>query len=371
MAFLVGSKTVIDSQGIVQPLAGSNSGKNLLVGLSHTNSYGNGCGCCNMFIGECVADSNGNANVCWNHVIGNGAGRYLCSNNNFVAGLAAAQESRGLAGLTVIGNSAFKFGCGSGFWGGSNTLIGGCAGIYIATSGASLSAPGQYNVAVGPYAMAGESSGGTTGSCNIAIGSCTLWKTTSGCMNTAVGACAGNCITSGCCNVFIGYSAGGNCITTGSNNIDIGWYSLSSNGFYNLSGSSISTSTCNTIHMGNCNHSNACIRISWSVVSDIRYKCVWGNVTKGKSFLNSITPIEYSFKDRYTEELTDNIRRYGFSAQEILELEGDDNVIVSNNNPESLGLTSDYLIPIIVNAIKELSAENQALLARVEALESA
>jgi hypothetical protein len=55
-------------------------------------------------------------------------------------------------------------------------------------------------------------------------------------------------------------------------------------------------------------------------------------------------------------------QRYGFSAQEVLEAEGNNPVIVSDENPDLLQMTSDYMIPILVNAIKELSAEVDALI---------
>ena len=54
-------------------------------------------------------------------------------------------------------------------------------------------------------------------------------------------------------------------------------------------------------------------------------------------------------------------KRYGFFAQDILELEGSDNVIIDNEDPENLKYKGEHLVPILVNAIKELSAENTAL----------
>ena len=51
------------------------------------------------------------------------------------------------------------------------------------------------------------------------------------------------------------------------------------------------------------------------------------------------------------------MKKYGFSAQEILELEGDNNVIIDNHDPENLKLTELHLLPVLVNAIKELKAE--------------
>ena len=44
--------------------------------------------------------------------------------------------------------------------------------------------------------------------------------------------------------------------------------------------------------------------------------------------------------------------------------------LVDTNDPEHYSFGASGLIPIIVNAIKELDAENQELRARIEALEN-
>ena len=40
------------------------------------------------------------------------------------------------------------------------------------------------------------------------------------------------------------------------------------------------------------------------------------------------------------------------------------------NNPERLEAKQEHLIPVLVQAVKELSAQNEALVARITALES-
>jgi hypothetical protein len=124
--------------------------------------------------------------------------------------------------------------------------------------------------------------------------------------------------------------------------------------------------------MGNSSHACAQIQIAWTAVSDIRDKCIFGPVPHGRGFLSNVNPIAYAFKNRITNEITDppNKKRYGFSAQEIAALEGVEKVIVSDDTPDKLQITSDYLIPILVNAIKEMSAEIDQLKARIEAIES-
>jgi hypothetical protein len=123
--------------------------------------------------------------------------------------------------------------------------------------------------------------------------------------------------------------------------------------------------------MGNNDHTCAAIKIAWTVTSDVRDKHVFGCVPHGRDFLKGINPIKYSFKDRETNEITDETVRYGFSAQEVMELEGDAPVITNfMNGDEKLGLTNDYLLPVLVNAIKELDTENTSLRTRLEALEA-
>jgi hypothetical protein len=131
------------------------------------------------------------------------------------------------------------------------------------------------------------------------------------------------------------------------------------------------TTESNRIIMGNSSHTCAQIQIGWTTVSDIRDKCIFGNVPHGRGFLKKINPIEFAFKDRVTNEITDpnGKRRYGFSAQEILDAEGDKNVVVSNEDPDKLQVTNDYLIPILVNAVNELTVEVDELRARITAIE--
>jgi len=138
---------------------------------------------------------------------------------------------------------------------------------------------------------------------------------------------------------------------------------LSPSGLINITGS-------NCIVIGNASHTTACIQIAFGVASDIRDKHVFGCVQHGRDFLRNINPIKYSFKDRETNEITDERVRYGFSAQEVLELEGDENIIVQNINPDKLGITHDYLLPVLVNAIKELDAENTLLKAEIAAIKA-
>jgi len=54
-------------------------------------------------------------------------------------------------------------------------------------------------------------------------------------------------------------------------------------------------------------------------------------------------------------------------AQDVLELEGDNPVIVDTEDLDKLKLKESNLIPVLVNAIQELTAEVQTLKAKLEA----
>jgi hypothetical protein len=52
---------------------------------------------------------------------------------------------------------------------------------------------------------------------------------------------------------------------------------------------------------------------------------------------------------------------YGFKAQDILALEGDNNVIIDNEQPDHLKYKGEHLVPVLVNAIKELKSTKRRL----------
>jgi len=125
----------------------------------------------------------------------------------------------------------------------------------------------------------------------------------------------------------------------------------------------------NYISMGNSNVTNAYIKVAWTVTSDARDKSNFGEVPHGLSFVNQLSPCSYEFKLKREEDETDGFVRYGFKAQDILALEGDNPVIIDNQDPDSLRYRETVLIPILTKAIQELSTKLDAALARIETLE--
>jgi hypothetical protein len=282
------------------------------------------------------------------------------SNNNFI-GLRA-----GFCNTTGIYNNFFGLCAGYLNTSGSfNFFAGVCAGL--------LNTTGKNNNFIGCVAGGNNTIGSennfvgslagfcnSTGSYNNFIGSLSGFSNANGFNNNFFGRFAGLCNISGNNNIFFGLLSGcGN--NTGSNNLLFGCYSgVGLCGLCNI------TTQSNHIIMGNSSHTNALIQVAWTAVSDIRDKCVFGPVPYGKNFLNNVNPISFSFKNRETNIVTDTKKRYGFSAQELLQLEGDEPVLVGKDNPEKLMITTDYLIPILVNAIKELSSDVEKLMPLID-----
>ena len=100
--------------------------------------------------------------------------------------------------------------------------------------------------------------------------------------------------------------------------------------------------------------------------SDIRLKNIQGNFDRGLSAILNIDPISYKWKQ---ESGLDTDHTYtGFSAQNV------QHVIPEAVNKDSKGqltLSDRPIIAALVNAVKELSAENAELTARLEEVEQA
>ena len=126
----------------------------------------------------------------------------------------------------------------------------------------------------------------------------------------------------------------------------------------------------NYIVMGNDSATNAYIKISWTVTSDARDKIILGGVPIGLDFIKALNPVKYQFKKSRFNETAAGPVRYGFLAQDMAALEGDEKVIIDANDPENLKYNDSHMTPVLVKAIQELSEQNKELLRRIEQLES-
>jgi hypothetical protein len=239
----------------------------------------------------------------------------------------------------------------------SNTAL----GLYAFSSN-----PGGDNVAIGYQAMGSAAIGENTiaigsnallnggGDCNIAIGFLTMVGAQSTARaNMAIGHGAGLNISSGVGNIGVGYQAL-LCTTTGRNNVEIG-----SNNFATAlyDPPFVITTQCNRVVMGSKATTNAYIQVAWTTVSDIRDKTEVTALPLGLNFVTQLEPISYRFKESRDSDVAVGPTRYGFSAQDVLKIEGESSVIVDTEDTDKLKITDANLIPVLVQAIKDLKAE--------------
>jgi len=254
---------------------------------------------------------------------------------------------------------------------GDNIAIGNFALRYLgqnctnfATNGGGIG-----NIAIGSNAMQGGHNGSFSstdtfrGDYNTAIGwqSLSTLKSATADKNTALGLNSGGVVQTGSENVFLGNntSASGASVTK---EIVMG-PSATGKGtrtFFVNSDSGV-------YHGGNTT--------TWSTTSDIRIK---KNVTDNNTGLDKIKEIqvrnfEYKTKDEITDfENPDAVvvdkegLQLGVIAQEIQQVLPD---IVNEESTGVLSVNADNLTWYLINAVKELSAKNDALEARIKTLE--
>jgi hypothetical protein len=231
---------------------------------------------------------------------------------------------------TVVGNYAY-----GGFQG--DFLMSGIENVSIGYSSMQKQNNADYCVAVGTYAL---------GTGNDLQGD----------FNTAVGYTAGDGVTTGTQNTIIGAAAassGTNDLTTGSNNTVIG---------YNAATSSATVS--NTITLGNSSITTLrCQVTTITSLSDGRDKTNVNSLSAGLSFVDALRPVAFDWNMRdggkVGEPDTGFIAQELQSAQQLLgvHIPG----LVNEDNPDMLEAGYGKLIPVLVKAIQELSAEVKAL----------
>jgi len=206
---------------------------------------------------------------------------------------------------------------------------------------------GRFNTAIGMSALVNNKNGES----NTSIGFETLFYNVSGANNTCIGRNSlGN--STGSNNTAIGNQALEN-NTTGSGNIGIGF--VTANGTYDPAFDP--TTLSNIIVLGHKAITQAHMQVPWTWPSDERDKTNIGQVPLGLEFINNLNPVSYQFRESREVDTPNGGVRYGFLAQDILALEGDNPVIIDNKDPNKLKYVSDYMIAVLVNAVKELSSQ--------------
>jgi hypothetical protein len=293
-----------------------------------------------------------------------------------------------------------------------NTIIGCIAGDALTDA--------DYNVAVGYNALGADTKGNTS----TAIGYQALlnqnFTSSTDSKNTAVGHNCGTSVSTGTLNTFMGFSAGSS-NTTGYDNICIGrdcGVSTANNsnalitGYRNiLIGNEGSLSATDGIHQitlgshitganssftfgnGGTDSRISVGATSITAPSDERYKEEITTSTAGLSFINDLRPVTFKWKkekdiptdhnsyvegsDKRVMEKGEKIN-HGFIAQEVKtaidnhsEIKDGFDMWQADPNDGRQRLAPSELIPMLVKAIQELSAKNDALEARIETLEGA
>ena len=273
------------------------------------------------------------------------------------------------------------------------TFVGYLAGDAVTTSSGNTALgsqalgeqAGDYNTAVGRSACNGVTSSGNR---NTGVGEVALFTVNSGAKNVGLGNAAGYAITSGGNNICLGVDAGrtgspGGNITTGSNEIALG-------------DENISSFSC---------------QVSLTATSDERDKTDFKDLDLGLDFVNALKPVTYVWDKRtnyidktdvttYDEDgkvkhegwdLTtaldkvtsdgskkDDDLQVGFKAQDVIALEDAAGYKLSDKTNLTATVTSDgkqyglryeRFVPMLVKALQELSAKNDALEARIKKLE--
>jgi hypothetical protein len=228
-------------------------------------------------------------------------------------------------------------------FGTGHTVIGEGAGTAITSS--------FYNVFVG--AGAGASA---TQSRNVFIGACAGCDQTLGSSNVAIGDGINVPITTGGCQLAIGYGAGFVCWLTGD----------STGAIKPGAGISDCANSCGTV--GQYLWTTGTNKIVWSASSpsDTRDKEILGPVPTALPVVQQIEPITYRWKERESEVAQEEVI-YGFSAQQLQEV---DAVLVDSSDPDHLRIHDRKIVPLLVNAIKELSAKVDTLQTELNTLKA-
>ena len=175
----------------------------------------------------------------------------------------------------------------------------------------------------------------------------------------------GNC-------TYVGSLAGYN--SSGDNNTALGQGALNGAGGSNnmCLGYSATTSagdSANQITLGNASITTLrCADTSISSLSDRRDKTDIVDLPLGLDFINSVRPVKFKWQTRDKTESKDGTIRAGFIAQELQEAQKESDAefmdLVFDLAPEKLEAKQGNLIPVMVQAIKELSAKVKELESR-------
>ena len=289
--------------------------------------------------------------------------------NNTAVGAGALQNNIAASYNTAVGRNALE----NNTTGGQNTAVGNAA-LENNTTAVNNTAVGvnallnnttaSNNTAVGNGALLNN----TIGTQNTAVSRSALQSNTTGSYDTAVGVNALLNNTTASNNTAVGYQAG-DIITTGSRNVIIGQGTDPSaeDGIDQIVvGYSLTGKGNDTAYVGGTNGAyNEKNVTTWETTSDERIK---KNIEDNNTGLDILSQIQVrNFEYRTPDEITnlpshsaiekDGVQ-LGVIAQEIQKVLPE---CVSENSTGVLSVNTDPLVWYLINAVKELKAEIQAL----------
>ena len=380
-------------------------------GISNNTAFGtsalaaNTIGYNNTAVGNQALSSN--ATTVQNTAVGQGALKVNTANNNTAVGAQAgisnttgAIDAFGFSALNLnttgaanvaVGNAALATNTVSS----NNTAVGGSAltlstannNTAVGSLALAKNTTGTPNTAVGYQAGYNTTTGGnnayfgfqtgytnTTGANNTYVGSGAGYSTT-GSANCFVGTNAGNQVTTGANNNIIGSSAGA-VLTTGGNNVYLGFTTASSSAVNYEMVISAGTATGKGTSTGYINPGSGGVyqgnnSAAWSITSDQRLKKNIVDNTVGLSAINAIQVRNFEY--RTAEEVTEleahsaiDIKgvQLGAIAQELQLILPE---CVKTESTGVMSVDATNLTWYLINAVKELSAELDALKLKVGA----
>ena len=352
--------------------------------------------------------------------IGYQAGRYHNNHSNTLIGeYAGSSAAWGLVGGTVIGkNAGLRLEFGDGITAIGRYSAQGVTGTQAARQGCTFVgeysgsyANSNFNTVVGSFALYGVDNVSnpnqttavgyealyaiTTGDRNTALGyragrnmtaspdnvfighnaGVNFNNTAGDGRNVAVGSSAGGDLTTGIYNTFLGYEAGAlnTNITTGNFNTMVGYQAVGSGTAatnQNSFGYSAACTGNNQITLGNTSIGQIRAQVtSITAISDERDKTSIETIPYGLEFVNSLQPKKFVWDHRAETDsegneffsLNKGKKDIGFIAQDLQLVDDDYLNLVYDENPDKLEATYGRLIPVLVQAIKELKAEVELL----------
>jgi trimeric autotransporter adhesin len=208
----------------------------------------------------------------------------------------------------------------------------GCNSVAVGSLALDANTTGNQNTAFG-Y---GSLSANTTASDNTGIGHFALANTTTGCRNTALGRTAGSTVTTGINLTLLGHDA-----------------------------EPSSATATNEVTFGDTNVATLRAQVtSITAISDKRDKSNINDLKVGLDFINDLKPVTFDWNMR--DGSKKGVKEVGFIAQDLDEAQQKHGIeeylqIVLKNNPDRLEATQGKLIPILVQAIKELTEKVELL----------